>query len=158
VFPQFPLTTTAEVTEKLSWLGTARGRIGWLATPAVLLYATGGVAFGEVRHTAFITQSIPDPTTFPVPGFGSFSDTRAGWTAGGGVEWLITPNWSVKFEGLWFDLGRRDFVTTPTQIVSNVVPGAIAGSAFTTFSRRMEGGIARVGVNWHFGGPIISQY
>ena len=39
-------------------------------------------------------------------GVGSFSDTRVGWTVGGGLEWMFLPNWSAKVEYLYYDLGR----------------------------------------------------
>lgn len=39
------------------------------------------------------------------PGDYSYSDTRWGWTAGGGVEWAFAPNWSIKAEYLYVDLG-----------------------------------------------------
>src|SRR5947208_7010999 len=62
--------------QKLEWFGTVRGRVGVLATPKVLFYATGGLAYGEVRTAATIGAGA----------FGfSNSDTRAGYTVGAGV-------------------------------------------------------------------------
>jgi outer membrane immunogenic protein len=69
----------------LSWFGTVRGRAGWLFTPTLLVYGTGGFAYGE---------------TSP---FG-FSGTATGWTAGGGVEWMFAPNWSAKVDYLHAEL------------------------------------------------------
>jgi outer membrane immunogenic protein len=69
----------------LSWFGTVRGRAGWLFTPTLLVYGTGGFAYGETNPF-------------------SFSSTATGWTAGGGVEWLFAPNWSAKVEYLYADL------------------------------------------------------
>ncbi len=65
----------------LTWLGTVRGRVGWLFTPSLLVYGTGGFAYGETNPF-------------------SFSGTATGWTAGGGVEWMFAPNWSAKVEYL----------------------------------------------------------
>jgi len=62
-----------------------RGRAGYLITPTLLLYGTAGFAYGDV--TAF-----------------QRSNTSTGWTAGGGAEWLFSPNWSAKVEYLYVDL------------------------------------------------------
>ena len=53
---------------------------------------TGGVAFGKVEAN--------------VPGVGSASDTRTGWTAGAGLEYVLTHNWSVKREYRYVDLAK----------------------------------------------------
>ena len=71
----------------LPWFGTVRGRAGLLIMPTVLLYGTGGFAYGGVHGDLL--------------GGGS---TRTGWTAGGGVEWMFMPNWSAKLEYLFVDL------------------------------------------------------
>src|SRR5437868_7594108 len=83
--------------QKLEWFGTVRGRVGVLATPQVLFYATGGLAYGEVKNTATIGLV---PVTF------SNSDTRVGYTVGAGVEGDIGGNWTAKLEYLWVDLAR----------------------------------------------------
>jgi outer membrane immunogenic protein len=121
-------------TEKLSWLGTTRGRFG-LAFDHLLLYATGGVAYGE----ASINQNLVFPTTavaFP----SSASATMTGWTAGGGLEYAFLGNWSAKFEGMFYDLGT---ITASSPRIT----GFVEGKDF-----KVEGAVARVGVNWHFGG------
>ena len=75
---------------KNSWLGTARGRLGY-AFDRVMPYITGGAAFGDVKATQ--------------AGVGSVSDTNVGWTAGAGVEWAAIANWTAKLEYLYVDLG-----------------------------------------------------
>jgi outer membrane immunogenic protein len=74
----------------INWLGTVRGRIGY-AFDRFLPYITGGAAFGSVKM---------DP-----PGAGDDSETRFGWTLGGGVEWAFLSGWSAKLEYLYTDLG-----------------------------------------------------
>jgi outer membrane immunogenic protein len=76
---------------ELTWLGTARGRAGY-ALDRFLPYLTAGAAFGEVKGT--------------VTGVGSFTDTKVGWTAGGGLEYAFAGNWSAKVEYLYVDLGK----------------------------------------------------
>ena len=64
-----------------------RGRVGYLITPTLLIYGTGGFAYGQV--SAF-----------------GFNTTPTGWTAGGGVEWMFAPHWSAKAEYLYVDLSN----------------------------------------------------
>lgn len=79
------------------WFGTLRGRVGY-AFDNILLYATGGLAFGSVRGEA-------------VNGF-SESRTTAGWTIGAGAEYGIARNWSAKVEYLYVDLDNSRFAVT----------------------------------------------
>ena len=81
--------------DRISYFSTIRGRIGVTPfDPRILIYGTGGFAYGEVRHT--------DPFLFG----SSWSHIKTGWTAGGGVEWAPAafPRWSVKVEYLYTDL------------------------------------------------------
>ena len=73
------------------WLGTGRGRVGY-AFGTFLPYVTGGVAVGDVSASA--------------AGFSGMDSTQVGWTAGGGLEYGLTRNWSAKVEYLHVDLGR----------------------------------------------------
>jgi outer membrane immunogenic protein len=82
--------------------GSIRGRAG-IAFDRVLLYATGGVAFAGITDnytdvTGVVTGS-PGATS-------SFSKTRVGWTVGGGLEYAVTNNWSVRAEYRYSDFGR----------------------------------------------------
>jgi outer membrane immunogenic protein len=89
--------------------GSLRGRLG-IAFDRALIYGTGGVAF-----TGFNT-TIVDTTGFftGVPGTNAtFSNTRAGWTAGGGIEYAITDNWWVRAEYRYSNFGHTtDFPFT----------------------------------------------
>jgi outer membrane immunogenic protein len=107
--------------QKLPWFGTVRGRIGY-AFDRVMLYATGGLAYGDYK----LTVSGPG---------GSASDdaTKTGWTVGGGVEWMFAPQWSTKLEYLYIDTGDRDVT--------------LFGVPFTG---RAKDNIVRVGLNYHF--------
>lgn len=92
-------STIGQASHSLKWFGTVRGRFGGLITPGVLLYATGGLAYGEI-DSDYISGIVG---TSPI--FGSNSTTRVGWTAGAGVEGKVTPNWTVKVEYLYMDFG-----------------------------------------------------
>ncbi len=70
--------------------GTVRARAGW-AFDRALIYATGGLAYGEVQN-----------------GFNSSDDVSVGWTIGGGVEYAFTGDLSAKVEGLYVNLDQDD--------------------------------------------------
>ena len=109
------------VEQKMPWLATARGRIGY-AFDSVMVYATGGAAWIDYK----LTVSAPG---------GSVSDsaTKSAWTAGGGVEWMLMPKWSAKVEYLYIDTGD----TTVT----------LLGVPFVGHAKE---NLVRVGLNYHF--------
>ncbi len=127
--------------ERLNWLATIRGRAGFVSG-AALFYATGGAAFGGVQTTANLAGTL---NAYP----SSADTTRAGWTAGGGVEWGFAPQWSAKFEGLYYDLGKVTTLATSVPLITTFTEGARVS---------INGWIARVGVNYHFGGPVVARY
>jgi outer membrane immunogenic protein len=113
---------------RLSALGTVRGRIGW-AFDRVLVYGTGGVAFA----------SLKDEVVDPVTNIGFTASPKSGvtgWTAGGGVEFAITNNWTAKAEYLHVGL--------PDRTVTADVPGGY------TFAFKDSLDIGRVGINYKF--------
>ena len=78
---------------ELPWFGTARGRIGYAGWGSMMPYITAGAAFAGVENSV---------------GPASVSETRVGWTAGVGLEYMVWTNWSMKFEYLYADLGAAD--------------------------------------------------
>ena len=90
---------------KLDWFGTARGRVGFLPADRLLLYVTGGLAYGGFSGSSW---------TLPLD-IGTWSQTSVGWTVGAGVEAALGNNWSVKFEYLYMDLGNAGRQFAPTQ-------------------------------------------
>jgi outer membrane immunogenic protein len=90
---------------RISWLSTLRGRAGWLAAPNALLYATGGLAVGGVKNT-FAPNGVGQVSANPSNAIKSVSKTQVGWTIGGGLEYMVTRNWTVGLEGLYVDLGK----------------------------------------------------
>jgi len=81
-FPVLALPATALTTDhKLQWFGTTRPRLGFLATPNLLLYGTAGVAYGQTKDT--YTANTAGVGTVATA---SINDVRAGWTAGAGIE------------------------------------------------------------------------
>jgi outer membrane immunogenic protein len=129
---RLPLTSVT-TDDKLPWFGTVRGRLGFLATPNVLVYGTGGAAYGLVKNSATITVR-------GVSAVGTFSDLRAGWTVGGGVEGALGGGWSAKLEYLYMDLGQSQQTFTGF------------GVGTTAQTRETTDNIVRVGLNYKWGG------
>jgi outer membrane immunogenic protein len=98
---------TAIGEQKLNYFGTVRGRLGFTPIDSVLLYATGGLAYGQVESN--INTSDVGAPIITGPASGSASATRTGWTAGGGIETALAfaPRWSLKAEYLYYDLVAR---------------------------------------------------
>jgi opacity protein-like surface antigen len=142
-----PLQGSASVHSSASqdYLGTVRGRVGFLAVPELLLFGTGGFAYGHQSGSASITFSRAGDTYS-----GSSSNLRTGWAAGGGAEYLFAPQWSLKAEYLYVDLGaggsQNLTVTNPT--VTGVNPGAGFHSSLSSHEN-----VFRIGVNFHFWVP-----
>jgi outer membrane immunogenic protein len=134
-FPGVFAPTAITTDERLKWFGTSRSRLGYLATPNILLYGTAGVAYGQVK----------DDATVSTPGIGSFTanfkDVKAGWTAGGGIEGAVGGGWSAKLEYLYIDLGKTEHSF-----------GTIGLGTIATESRRTTDNIVRVGANYRWGG------
>lgn len=127
-FPVFNSSTTEK------WMATARGRVGY-AVDNLLFYATGGYA------AAGADANVRDATTNAV--LASTSSTRSGWTAGGGLEWGFAPNWSAKFEIMYMKFNTVLFNTVQAEGPRDVP---------------LTDTIARVGINYRFGGPAVAKY
>jgi outer membrane immunogenic protein len=133
-----PVTTPFTLTQKIDWFGTVRGRIGILATPKVLLYATGGLAYGEVNSNEAVGG--------PVPGVFSQNNTNVGWTLGAGIEGVIAPNWTARLEYLYVDLGTVSGAFT------------LPSTNISYFNSRITDNVLRAGINYKFGGPVVAKY
>jgi outer membrane immunogenic protein len=125
------------VTNSQNWLGTVRPRAG-VAFGNVLLYGTGGVAFGEVEHSY---QEIR--VTTGQARVLADTATKTGWTAGAGVQWAFAPHWSIGAEYLHVDLGG----TTLAQGASTVAGLAFSASQ-ATFTNRSD--MVRAKLDWQF--------
>ena len=124
-----------------SFLGTVRGR-GGLAFDRLLVYGTGGVAFGNSNLPTTAVATVAG-----IPGFfttANGNNMRVGYAVGAGLEYAFAPNWSVKAEYLFTDLGRNN-----RAYLLGTGPGF-------TVTGREQNHIVRAGINYHFnwfGGP-----
>jgi outer membrane immunogenic protein len=139
--------TNLALDQHLEWFGTVRGRVGWLASPQVLLYGTGGLAYGSIKSSVALAGVTPAGVA--VAALGTSSDTRIGWTAGAGIEGAISGNWTAKLEYLYVDLGNYNVGSISLAPASLI--RANVDSSFTDH-------IVRVGLNYRFGGPIVAKY
>jgi outer membrane immunogenic protein len=115
-------------TTELDWFATVRGRIGVAFSPT-LVYVTGGLALGHFKDAwGSVFRPFPEYSS---------DETRAGWTVGGGIEHMLTPNWTAKIEGLYADFGDAIAIgNTPANI----------GSYRSRFTHSVA--IIRGGLNW----------
>lgn len=111
------------------YFGTVRGRLGH-AFDRVLVYGTGGFAYGDVGNNV----------TGPAFRGSNSTDASAGWTLGGGLEYAFTTNLSAKVEGLYVSLERD----------SRTGYGARRLSPVAANNNRDEFGIVRAGLNYKF--------
>ena len=130
---------------EVEWFGTARGRLGHLLADDLMVYATGGLAYGKVNASMGISNIDNQGTTTSILGASS-SDIQVGYTVGGGVEAKPRDNLTVKLEYLYVDLGTADIFSDAIDFgLLGVSSSASAGVDFHT---------VRVGVNWHFNSPL----
>lgn len=136
--------------------GTLRARIGALPTAALLLYGTGGLAYGELKESLNLPTSATGTTT--VSGFsyscsigpacfsGSQSQMRLGWTAGVGAELAITTYLTFKTEVLYVHLQAPSATATATAVTAlGPTP-----SSFTANFSPVYFGLIRGGLNYRF--------
>jgi outer membrane immunogenic protein len=129
-------TDTTDITAKLSWFATVRGRAGLLVlNDNVLIYGTGGLAVGEVSVSGI---NALNAGVFSTPF--NYSVTNFGYVIGAGAEGRIgMSRWTWKVEYLHMDLG------------------SIGGGSFGTLplitmnTTRFTDDILRVGFNYQFG-------
>lgn len=140
------ITGNVGLDQKLDYFGTLRGRLGW-ANDALLLYATGGLAWGHVKTTfsnnnvlvsqplAIIPLTPTQVAALQAGGSASSSSVRWGYAVGGGLEWMFSHNWSARAEYLFIDLRGSDTLTI------------VGGSAS---AGNMSVQVARFGLNYLF--------
>jgi outer membrane immunogenic protein len=124
-----------------NWLGTVSGRLGW-AFDRALIYAKGGLA---IIDEEYFVNALPGGVLLASTG----GDTRFGWMVGGGVEWAIVDNWSVKIEYNFMDFREDSFnFTTP------------GGVAFGVAQIDQQMHVVKAGLNYRFnwGGPVTARY
>jgi outer membrane immunogenic protein len=140
---------TSSVSQNMDWIGTTRGRLGIVTANNVLFYGTAGAAYGKVDYAysrnnvvggGAISYAVTD------------SSTQVGWTAGGGIE-IAFGQWSVKGEYLYYNLGNHTVSNACT--LASGAPCFVAPNATYATTFQDKGSIARIGLNYHFSGPVV---
>lgn len=148
-----PHLQTVNSTKKVDWFGTVRGRIGLTmpSMPNLMVYGTGGFAYGQVVQNAGFADSFLAAGVTSL-GHGYYDNTKVGWAAGGGLEWSpsMFPAWSLKAEYLYVDLGNTRANSVP---LNGGVP-ALIGVTTPLFAGTQNSPTrfhtVRAGINWHF--------
>ena len=106
---------------KLAWLGTTRGKLGYLLSPNTLVYGTGGAAYGGINLGTLGNVNLS-----------GVSSPTVGWVAGAGIEFALNSNWGLGAEYLHVKLGGPN------------------GLGVGDLTSNAEGDIFRGTVNYHF--------
>ncbi|BAL78185.1 outer membrane protein [Bradyrhizobium cosmicum] len=145
-----------EAQQNVEWFGTLRARAGLLATSKLLVYGTGGFAYGSVREDSILSNTIGFTA---VAGGGGVSAVCAaaaacytgpttkiltGYAVGGGFEYAAWRNVSLKAEYLYVNLGSSNITST-----APATAGTTASTIGTHFSD-LDFHVVRVGANYRF--------
>lgn len=137
--------TLLKAKQAVDWFGTLRGRIGFAVAPRLLIYGTGGLAYGggfklfgyrdAIEREAEVLQN---PVSF-------------GFAAGGGLEWAFLPDWSARFDYLYVNLGRGGGQTARLESGEEEAEGEASLPVFATLSGGPQRFHAlRAGLNYRF--------
>jgi outer membrane immunogenic protein len=156
----FPSGTVLTAHTRADVQGSIRGRLG-IAWDRALFYATGGVAFGGFNTDfSIFGPAFVSPAGVPFGAFGgtsNFSKTRVGWTVGGGIQYAITNNWSVRAEYRYTDWGRIN----NTLFSGDAFALAFPGVGFVG-NRHIQQNQVQAGIDYKFDffapPPVVSKY
>jgi outer membrane immunogenic protein len=113
----------------MNLLASVRARLGY-AFDRGLVFATGGVAFSDANYSGFDSGSKGDASV-----------GKVGGVVGGGLEWAVMDNVSVRAEGLYYMFGDK-------KDTSSLSPTARSGD----YVKFEDAFTFRVGATFHFNG------
>ena len=140
---------------KMKWDASARGRLGYLVSPNLLIYGTGGIAWQSVQDSATCQNGLADAVCPVLAGnpFSTVTNTtvRTGWTVGGGIDARVYGNWTLRGEYRYADFGTWN---------NSFVLGAGGAPTATTVNTQLkiDTQIALVGIIYKFGNPVVARY
>lgn len=167
------IISTVALEKMVDYLGTLRGRLGYLVTPTLLAYGTGGLSYGGFGGSAGILQTLQhcpgggcagpitgkidpaEPLPQAEPSFSNPRMPRPGWIAGGGLEWMFLSDWSLRAEYLHYDLGRL-YHNFGSLVLSDDKGVPVLG-VNPRAQLRFSGDLLRFGVNHHFESPATVE-
>ena len=149
------------LSERTKWFGTVRARLGYLPTDNLLVFVTGGFAYAKVERDASFSNvgtdfgegahlgGPPHVGWFCAPGTtcfaGSTSNVLTGWALGGGIEYALWKNFTLKAEYLHMRLGNRPFTVS-----ANVPFPGNDPASFNMSYGNLDLDFVRVGLNYQF--------
>jgi outer membrane immunogenic protein len=139
--------SVAQIGRAMPWAGSARARIGFLITPTLLVYGTGGAAFGAANVNEYAYGSALAATQVP----GAAGRIYGGWAWGGGVEWAFANNWTVRAEYLNANLGTH--TASFPGFAYGTVPQFPVPQQFLA-EVPMRANVVKLGVSFHFNGLL----
>ncbi len=142
--------SVAQIGRAMPWAGSARARVGFLITPALLVYGTGGAAFGAANVNEYAYGSALAASYLP----GQAGRIYGGWAFGGGVEWAFLPNWSLRAEYLHADLGTH--AASFPGFVYGTVPSFPVPQQFLA-EIPLRANVVKLGVSFHFNGLLTGN-
>jgi len=161
------LTFTSATSFETDWLFTFRPRLGVILGDSLLAYVTGGLAVTNERVAQ--TSGVLNAATFN----STIDETRLGWAFGGGLEYALGRNWSIRAEYLHLDFGTATGsgnLVVPAGVLGNAVcatgqggttgvigPATVSGCSI---SSRLTAEMVRAGISYRFdaGGPVVARY
>ena len=144
--------TNVVASQTVESFGTVRARAGVVLAPPLLLYGTGGLAFGQMHENL----SVPAVATkgLAAGGFsyactagtacfaGAASQILFGWSAGAGAEYAVTSNLIFRTELLYVHLGAPTATATATAAAAGTAPASIAAGFSPVYFAVMRGGLS----------------
>jgi outer membrane immunogenic protein len=146
--------SSGTLSAKTDFIATLTGRLGY-TRDRTMIYAKGGAAWAHDKYdfngqttnsvcTAILCTSVTPPFT-SVFDFNT-SETRVGWTVGGGLEWAFWDNWSAKLEYDFLDFGTRNVTFAGTGTSASVA----AAFGQQTIGVRQRISEVKLGLNYLF--------
>lgn len=130
-----PFGAAIQAGSRINYIGTVRGRLGY-AWDRFLVYGTGGFAYGQVNSAISASAAIAGAAASFTT---SENNSRTGFAVGGGFEYAITNNLTVKTEYLYVNLGTN-----------NILNQNLFGVVGVNINQKTQVNIARAGINYKF--------
>jgi outer membrane immunogenic protein len=130
----------------INWFNDGVRTTGFNAPPnaadRALFYATGGLAYGKVEASTNASSSLGPITDLFA---GDASGVRSGYTVGGGLEYALLNNVTIRAEYLYYNLGTATYAVAPANLF------AAGEGLFITANQKFDGSLIRFGLNYKFG-------
>jgi opacity protein-like surface antigen len=145
----FSLTDTVDNNQRLRSMVGVIGRVGFLATPDLLLYGLGGLALGHFTY--------PDGNDR----FGAENGKWvAGYTVGAGGELKVAAHWSLRAEYryLHFNVNRDEANSSSQTQVQGGITSVVDFNDATARPTAADFHLGKIGLVYRFGeGPVTAM-